>query len=306
MRERLTSAQFINHFARVLAKAPRGVSDLRDVDAVRNHPDARTPHGWFTVWMERAGAARTLARQAIEWGDAASAASAYLRSSEYYRAAAAAYWPERGDAAVADAMRLHVECFRAALDLDGPPYRPFSIPIGQTALDGYLLQPRAASRSNAVLLCCGPSDGTAEEQYGLVGAEALRQGWWVMLADPGGLERAGGGCDGARQALAEVRAWLAKTMDGEPSRLELAGLGDGAGLAWKLGSGDRAAEVIWPPEGARPAAGPARPVSASDVAALAGALSSLRVPAAVLTRGFEERASFATPGGTACDDPEIE
>lgn len=304
MRKTLANGQFINHIARLLAKAPRGFSNLRDVDAVRKHPDARSPHRWFTAWMERAEAAHTLAREALRWGDAPSAASAYLRASEYYRAAASAYWPERSDAAIADAMRLHAECFRAALDLDGPPYRPFEIPAGRATVAGYLLwpvpDPEDISRPVATLMCCGPSDGTAEEQYGLLGAEALRLGWLVMLADPSDLERACECCDGPRMAMSAMRVWLAEMPAGTPPRLALAGLGDGRRLAWKLVSGDGRAEVIWPAPGRRPAERPAGVCAASDAAALSSALSALRVPAAVLACREYERAPSMT-GVTPCD-----
>jgi hypothetical protein len=243
IRETVTERQFQRQLERILAKVQSGVALREDVDAIAVSPEARLPHRWFTIWMERATSAQLEARQLLRVGQEAQAARLYLRASEYFRAAAAIYWPSRGDAAIADAQRLQVECFRAALDVAGPSYYPFEIGAGGVAVGGYLLEPAHATAPTQLALCCGPLDGAAEEQYALAGREAHQHGLWVALVNPDQLSASVAAPRGIEEALSGLRA-LAEQFGAERlSVLVAIEIGDGRWLTEELARSDPSIQI---------------------------------------------------------------
>ena len=254
IRETLTESQLQRQLDRLQAKVPANVVAQADIDAVVASQHACSPHSWFTGWMERAAIARDQARDCLRLGQSASAGRLYLRASEYFRAAGAIYWPNRGDAAIADALRLHVECFRAALDVAGPTYQPIAWEAGVATIGGYLLEPRHASVPARLAVCCGPLDGTAEEQYALAAVEALERGWVVALLVPTQLVECLDTPHGARE-LREALVDLAETFSTEPIETTAAiGIGDGMGVAEALEANDPEFD-LWRDAGERRALG---------------------------------------------------
>ena len=238
-RETLTGSQVESQAERILAKVRIGAADPADVAAVVSQPESTTPYGWFSSWVERAGQTRLVAREALVGGDSKRAASCYLRASEYFRAAASVYWPVRGNAAVADAIRLHSECFRASLDIDGPVYRQFS-----NAWSGYLARPRRISADTGLLICLGPADGTAAEQYLLAGHPALELGWGVALIEPAAHDAAAPPSQSAAfidQITAEFTAFAGI----EPMHRTIACIGAESGRSRDTTRDDPALDVIW-------------------------------------------------------------
>ena len=204
--------------------------------------------------MERAAIARVQARERLRRGQAECAGRLYLRASEYFRVAAAIYGPSRGDGALADALRLHVECFRAALDITGPTYQPIEFEAGSVAVGGYLLEPQCASVPARLAVCCGPLDGTAEEQYMLGAVEALERGWIAALLVSNQMKACLDGPHGVRE-LRETLVDLAGIFVAMPvATIAVIGIGDGMGVAEALEAREPGFER-WRDAGERRAAG---------------------------------------------------
>ncbi len=247
IRETVTERQFQRLLERILAKVRSGVALREDIDAIADSPEARLPHRWFTIWMERATSAQLEARQLLRVGQEAQAARLYLRASEYFRAAAAIYWPVHGDAAIADAMRLHGECFRAGLDIAGPTYRSFVVQAGAATIVGYLFDPRYPVDAVRLTVRCGPVDGTPEEQYALEGVPAREHGWWVALTAPAILPTPR--CAG--ELLAGIRALVEEVSAGPVVRTAVAGFGDDREQSAEIADRNRVVEARFNAGGGR-------------------------------------------------------
>jgi hypothetical protein len=186
-----------------------------------------------------------MARETLVQGDVHGAACGYLRASEYFRAAASVYWPAHGDAAIADAMRLHSECFRASLDLDGPVYRQISLACTRFAVTAYLARPRRIAGQASLLICCGPSDATPEEQYLLAGRDALDHGWGVALVDPAACAGRGFSPEDTTCLVDRLTAAYTDFAGLEPTHKALFGIAESAGAANYLVPQAEAPEISW-------------------------------------------------------------
>ena len=134
---------------------------------------------WYREW--RALADRiAIADECAADGRAASASSAYLRASNYYRTAEFFLRDDPwNDARVADTSARAIETFRSAPEIQARWAR-LRIPYEGIQLEGYYLNVSGDDRG-PTLLAHGGFDSTVEEMFFAVGEAARRHGWNCLI-----------------------------------------------------------------------------------------------------------------------------
>jgi alpha-beta hydrolase superfamily lysophospholipase len=166
---------------RSLAASYTGGADIGECFAVAHRigPRGTTPDAWHREWSQMADAVASQAERSLAAGHRASARSAFLRASEYYRQA---YFFLRGnldEPRLLAAHRRHASTFSAAAELMDHPALRVRIPYDGATLSGYFFAPDASEvRRPTLLFPCG-YDSTAEAGWPNVPA-ALARGYNVL------------------------------------------------------------------------------------------------------------------------------
>jgi len=174
---------FDSQWLRAAGHATCGAAEIGECFAAARQirePDAES---WFAAWHalgERLAADADASRAA---GHLISAASAYSRASNYFRAAYMSLIGAPVDARVVSAYRRHRATFQSAAALMDSPIERIAIPYEGTVLHGYFFQPAGAAVPRATLIINGGYDSTAEEAYCFSGAAAIARGYNCITFD---------------------------------------------------------------------------------------------------------------------------
>ncbi|KAI1100046.1 alpha/beta hydrolase [Jackrogersella minutella] len=174
---------------RVLGTAPFGGADIAECLDVASRVRDADPESWYDEWLAQAHKVETIANDACRNGDRVAARDAFIRCSNYYRAAQYMFndRPEAPEPRVLDLSEKSVAYFRQALRLLDGEVNTLSIPYenGQK-LPGYLYLPLPQKRlpgKAPILLVCGGADSTQEELYSLFPAAGIERGYAVVTYD---------------------------------------------------------------------------------------------------------------------------
>lgn len=135
---------------------------------------------WHREWLKTAQRVNKYADECHAAGHTISARDAYLRASNYYRAAEFLLM-DPTDSRVQTTWGKSKECFSKAATLFSPAFEPIEIPFEGTTLPGYFY--RAANGNNTdtssrpTLIAHGGFDSTLEELYTSAAAPALERGY---------------------------------------------------------------------------------------------------------------------------------
>ncbi|KAI3326229.1 alpha/beta-hydrolase [Xylariaceae sp. AK1471] len=147
---------------------------------------------WMREWYSLAVRTETLAKEATKAGHEATALSAYLRASNYFRCAQYMFptMPARDQMYMLSLYDRSVTNFQHAIGLMQHEVRrvhiPFHTPEGEElSLPGWLHLPSnpLPARKTPTLICIGGADSTQEELYFLSVAEGPRLGYAVLTFD---------------------------------------------------------------------------------------------------------------------------
>ena len=106
-------------------------------------------------------------------GRRTSALAAYLRASNYFRAAYTFLIGAPLDPRVIDAYRRQRAAFESAVGLMRPTAERITVPCLDAAFHGYLFRAADGDRARPTLIITGGYDSTAEEAYFFSGAAAV-------------------------------------------------------------------------------------------------------------------------------------
>ncbi|RYP45619.1 hypothetical protein DL768_008056 [Monosporascus sp. mg162] len=183
------SGFFNFEFIRVLGTAPFGGAEIAECLEVAQQIKNDDPESWYCAWLGQARAAETLANEASSTGDRIAARNAFLRCSNYYRAAQYMFngHSSTPEPRILQLFEKSVKNFRHAVPLLDIEVRELSIPYenGNT-LPGYLYLPppqRRLAGKIPVLVNCGGADSTQEELYALYPAAGTERGYAVLTYD---------------------------------------------------------------------------------------------------------------------------
>ncbi|KAF2027841.1 alpha/beta-hydrolase [Setomelanomma holmii] len=183
-----TSFMFDFELTRILGSTSSGGCDAGEfksaVGKIRKH-DAES---WFMAWNEQSERTTRIGDEAAKAGFKVLAKSAYLRASNYFRAAS--YMFSNNDARVVPYSEKYIKSFqRAATLMDGEVVL-VDIPYENgVSLPGYLCMPPNYARlpgKAPIVLYAGGADSTKEELYFLFGHSGPQLGYAVLyLEGPG-------------------------------------------------------------------------------------------------------------------------
>ena len=191
---------------------------------------------WYNAWSSYADRLYDLAVKTRDAGHRVSARNAFLRASNYYRAAYIFMFALPVDPRVIDAYKKQADAFQKAAELFEPPIEILKIPYENTTLPGYFIKPDASDAPRKTLLCTGGYDGTCEELFFIIAGGALERGYNVLVFD-------GPGQGGAlvvqklpmrpdwENVVTPVVDYLLKRRDVNPARIALYGGSFGGYLA---------------------------------------------------------------------------
>jgi pimeloyl-ACP methyl ester carboxylesterase len=164
------------NLVRTLMVAGSGGAEINECFLVADKAKHDSVESWIREWVGLAEKVNAIANQAVRSGQFATARQAYLRASNYYRAAM--FSLPHTDARLASYLTSSRECFREAAKLFSPPIEVLAIPFGNARLPGYFLS-AGRSRSPTLLVLNG-GDSTNEEMVHWLGFAALARGWNCM------------------------------------------------------------------------------------------------------------------------------
>ncbi|HUE16083.1 MAG TPA: alpha/beta fold hydrolase [Planctomycetaceae bacterium] len=116
-------------------------------------------------------------------GRRTSALAAYLRASNYFRAAYTFLIGTPVDLRVVEAYRRQRAAFESAAGLMKPAAERIAIPYGGRALHGYVFRAADDAKPRPTLIITGGYDSTAEEAYFFSGAAAVGRGYTCLVFD---------------------------------------------------------------------------------------------------------------------------
>ncbi|HVN52987.1 MAG TPA: alpha/beta hydrolase [Anaerolineaceae bacterium] len=165
------------NFARTLMVAPTGGAEVSDCLKAAARIQSSDPESWVQEWAALAWQAGQTAGQKHSEGNSAAARNAFLRASNYYRAAMFSMPPT--DERLDEFIRLSRESFQRAAGLFDPPIEVVEIPFEGARLPGYFLS--GGSGRRPTLLVINGFDSTNEEMVHWIGLTARSRGWNCLV-----------------------------------------------------------------------------------------------------------------------------
>jgi alpha-beta hydrolase superfamily lysophospholipase len=225
---------------RMLGHITYGGGDFGEVAYTAQRIAAGDYDSWHDEWLATADRIADHARKT----SGVSARDAYLRASNYYRAAEFFLHGNAGDPRIQHAYELSVQCFREFAALSTPAVEPIEIPYDGTTLPGYLYRPAADGVRRATIVMHNGFDGTAEEMHFFGAAAAVERGYNVLVFDgpgqPGTLHRRGLTFrPDWENVVAPVLDYAVRMPDVDPDRIALLGVSMGGYLAPRAAGYDR-------------------------------------------------------------------
>jgi pimeloyl-ACP methyl ester carboxylesterase len=238
-KDELFNAQWL----RAAGHASSGGADVGECLAAARQIGEPDAERWFAAWSSLAGEMLTAARESLAEGHPVSARAAYLRASNYYRAAYTFLIGAPVDPRVVDTYRLQRAAFESAAALMTPAAERISIPYAGMSLHGYLFCAAADGQARPTLIINGGYDSTAEEAYFFSGAAAVSRGYTCIVFDGPGqgsaiIE------DGLvfrpdwEAVITPVVDYALTRREVDPARIALMGISFGGYLAPRAASGE--------------------------------------------------------------------
>jgi dienelactone hydrolase len=175
-----TDEAFSYETLRAVAYTVYGGADIGEVMATAARITPGDWESWHREWRALAERIAAIADKCAADGHTASASSAYLRASNYYRSAEFFLRDDpANDPRVADTSARAIEAFRAAPEIQAHWTR-VGIPYEGIELEGYYLN-SSGDEPGRTLLAHGGYDSTVEELFFTVGEAARRRGWNCLI-----------------------------------------------------------------------------------------------------------------------------
>ena len=178
-KDELFQAQWL----RTAGYASYGGAELGECFAIADQIQELDAASWYSAWATFAERLEQLAEQSSAAGHSESAKQAFLRASNYWRAAFIFLIGKPMDKRVKAAYRRQRASFEAAAQLMTPKAERISVPYEGHQLHGYLFKGSEDAYPHPTLIINGGYDSTAEESYFLSGAAAIARGYTCIVFD---------------------------------------------------------------------------------------------------------------------------
>jgi len=181
---------FMFEWLRTIGHAPYGGADIAECLVTAGRIADGDVESWHREWHGLAGRVRDAAEQSAAGGHRVSARQAYLRASNYYRAAEFFLHEHPDDPRLLATWRASRDAFATAARLLPHPAEPVEIPYGNTALAGYFYRVDDRPSPRPTLVFHGGLDSTLEELYFAGAAAAVARGYHCLTFTGPGQGRA--------------------------------------------------------------------------------------------------------------------
>jgi len=162
-------------FQRTLAYMNVGAAEIGECVYIAGRIDEADPESWPAEWAAVAARVDAQGDRALGRGEEVSARRAFLRASNYYRAAEYGCVPS--DPRFHRLWEASVRAFRKAALLFDPPVQPIEIPFDGARLPGYFWRPDETDTARPTLVVAGGNDDTIEEDVLIIGQAAVERGY---------------------------------------------------------------------------------------------------------------------------------
>jgi hypothetical protein len=136
------------NFVRTLMVAGTGGAEVNECLLAAERIRDNNEESWVREWASLAEKVSQAAEQAMQAGQTVTARQAYMRASNYYRAAMFSLSPT--DDRLGQYLTFSREYFRKAAQLFAPPIEVMEIPCGVARLPGYFLSAGLAKRPTLI------------------------------------------------------------------------------------------------------------------------------------------------------------
>ncbi|WP_026881818.1 alpha/beta hydrolase family protein [Clostridium akagii] len=167
--------QFSFQVLRLLGGATSGASDIGEVISTAKKIGEGDFEGWCREWTNLAKKIHGFADEYYAKEHFVSAKHAYLRASNYYRAAEFYLHENPNDPRIDELYNAGIECFSYVMKLNKPVIEAVKISYENTTLPGHFYHVENGNNPRPVLVLVNGYDGTKEEFYGLA-MSALEHG----------------------------------------------------------------------------------------------------------------------------------
>lgn len=176
---------------RTMGHAPYGGADIGECLETAERINENDRRSWKNEWFQIAEKNEKIATECVNDKHNISAREAFLKASNYYRAAEFFLRDKEEKEEALILAQKSSECFEKACKLFRPAYERIQIPYEGTYLPGYYFKTEDSDNKKPTLIAMTGYDGTAEELYFYIGAAALKRGYNVLVFEgPGqGLAR---------------------------------------------------------------------------------------------------------------------
>jgi dienelactone hydrolase len=144
---------------------------------------SRMSGGWYEAWTKTADRMKDDAEESLKGGHADSALRAYMRASNYYRAAEFYVRDDPQDPRSLQGWQSSHDCFAEAARLSDPAFEAVEIPYEGTTLPGYFFRVDDSGKQRPTVITMTGMDGYLEETYFDVVAAALERGYNCLTYD---------------------------------------------------------------------------------------------------------------------------
>ncbi|MCG8353596.1 MAG: alpha/beta fold hydrolase [Chloroflexales bacterium] len=162
-------------FKRTLEYANSGGADIGDCLSVVDKIDERNLETWIDAWEALGRRVETEAETSLKGGHIISARDAYLRASNYYRAAEYAALPTHPK--FHDLWKRSRDCFHKACPLFEPAIQILDVPFEGKRLPAYFWSPDDSGEKRPTMFSVGGNDSSGEEVWYWSAQAAVDRGY---------------------------------------------------------------------------------------------------------------------------------
>lgn len=230
----------------VLGFMPFGMCELGEVLDIASKLEDNDEEVWISTWSDAGRRLLERAEKAESNGKLASASSAYMRASTYYRVSLMCF-SKGDDPRMKEHTAIYKKCFAKYLELSKYPGEPVEIPYEDTFLPGYFFRSPIAEEKAPLLVITPGRDTFAEETIWLYDA-AIRRGIHCLVFDgpgQGAFLRVSGGIfrPDWENVVGPVIDYGEKLFGVDPERIGLAGMSMGGLLTVRAAAYDKRVKI---------------------------------------------------------------
>ena len=174
---------FDGQLLRAISYTAYGGADIGECFETASRIEEGDRDSWYEAWTKTADRMKADAEESLKGGHTSSARRAYMRASNYYRAAEFYVRDDPHGPRSLQGWQSSHDCFAEAARLSDPPFEAVEIPYEDTTLPGYFFRVDNSGKQRPTVITMTGMDGYQEETYFGVVAAALERGYNCLTYD---------------------------------------------------------------------------------------------------------------------------